>query len=70
MVLAGAGGAAMANWYQANRQAPQLAIPYRFQILDEYGVTADGQRFLVAEPIRARGTPPINVLVNWSPRLP
>jgi len=39
-------------------------------ILDEYGVTADGQRFLVAEPIRARGTPPINVLVNWSPRLP
>ena len=39
-------------------------------ILDEYGVTADGQRFLVAEPIRARGTPPINVIVNWSPQLP
>lgn len=39
-------------------------------ILDEYGVTADGQRFLLAEPIRARGTPPITVIVNWSPRLP
>ena len=38
-------------------------------ILDEYGVTADGQRFLVAEPIRARGAPPISVIVNWRPPL-
>lgn len=39
-------------------------------ILDEYGVTADGQRFLVAEPIRAGGAAPISVIVNWSPPLP
>jgi hypothetical protein len=37
-------------------------------ILDEYAVSADGQAFVIAEPIRARGVQPINVIVNWSPR--
>jgi dipeptidyl aminopeptidase/acylaminoacyl peptidase len=36
-------------------------------IFDEYAVTADGQRFLVAEPIRSQAVQPINVIVNWRP---
>ena len=36
-------------------------------VRDQFAVTADGQRFLVQEPV-IRGTPtPITVLVNWRP---
>jgi hypothetical protein len=34
-------------------------------ILDEYAVTADGQSFLIAEPIHTQGVQPIEVIVNW-----
>jgi eukaryotic-like serine/threonine-protein kinase len=37
-------------------------------ILDEYAVTADGQKFLIAEPMQAGGVQPISVIVNWPPR--
>jgi hypothetical protein len=34
-------------------------------IFDEYAVRADGQAFLIAEPIHSRGVQPISVIVNW-----
>jgi len=35
-----------------------------------YDVSADGQRFLLSNPIGERPIPPINVIVNWKPPEP
>jgi Tol biopolymer transport system component len=35
--------------------------------LDDYAVSADGQRFLIPIPTRGANVEPINVIVNWSP---
>jgi hypothetical protein len=37
--------------------------------MDEYDVTADGQRFLLVRPVASSVPPPVNVLVNWSSAL-
>jgi hypothetical protein len=35
-------------------------------MLDDYAVTADGQRFLVKMPIEADRLPEIQVVLNWT----
>ena len=36
-------------------------------VRDQFAVTADGQRFLVQEPVIKGAPTPITVLVNWRP---
>ncbi len=33
--------------------------------LDQYDVTADGQKFLLLQPAEQTTVPPITVVVNW-----
>jgi len=37
-------------------------------VLDQYDVTADGQRFLIIENEEGAASPPIHVAVNWLKR--
>ncbi len=34
---------------------------------DDFDVTADGRRFLIAERLQAAGAHPASVVLNWSP---
>ena len=38
--------------------------------LSDWGLSADGQRFLVALPIKQTASPPFTVLMNWQSSLP
>jgi hypothetical protein len=35
-------------------------------VTDQYAVTGDGKRFLLAEPIESQTVPPITVITNWT----
>ena len=37
--------------------------------IDQYAVTADGQRFLILRPPRATAASPITVVLNWTAEL-
>jgi hypothetical protein len=34
----------------------------------EFDVTADGQRFLLVDPLQAAGARPASVILNWTPK--
>jgi Tol biopolymer transport system component len=44
-------------------------LAFSFQT-DQYAVTADGQRFLIMNPLSDRKLPPFNVVMNWRSLVP
>jgi hypothetical protein len=37
--------------------------------IDQYAVTADGQRFLILKPSRATDAAPVTIVLNWTAEL-